>query len=94
MEREAHRGVCDSGLTVLATVLKTVFSDQETLHLRFNDLSGELPAELVNLANLTRLYLDGNQLSGCVPSSLSGRLDMEYSDARMATTASSSSAGA
>ena len=47
-----------------------------------------------NNGRVTELDLEGNQLSGCVPSSLSGRLDMEYSDARMATPASSSSAGA
>ena len=33
-----------------------------------------------NLANLESLGLDGNELSGCVPNSLSGRLDMERSD--------------
>ena len=43
-------------------------------------LSGEIPPELGKLANLIGLFLNGNQLSGCVPSSLSGRLGMEYSD--------------
>ena len=43
----------------------------ETLHLRFNDLSGELSAELVSLSNLPALSLDENLLSGRVPSSLS-----------------------
>ena len=33
-----------------------------------------------NLANLTRLDLSENQLNGCLPSSLSGRLDMDESD--------------
>ena len=43
-------------------------------------MSGEIPTELGSLSNLIGLYLFDNQLSGCVPSSLSGRLDMEYSD--------------
>ena len=43
-------------------------------------MSGEIPPELGNLANLERLQLEGNQLNGCVPSSLSGRLDMDESD--------------
>ena len=40
------------------------------LDLSFNDLSGEIPAELGSLSNLTELLLYGNELSGCVPSSL------------------------
>ena len=51
-----------------------------TLFLNHNQLSGEIPPELGDFANLTRLYLGENQLSGCVPGSLSGQLDMEYSD--------------
>ena len=43
-------------------------------------MSGEIPPELGDLANLERLQLEGNQLNGCVPSSLSGRLDMDESD--------------
>ena len=50
------------------------------LNLRWNQLSGEIPAELDNLANLERLRLDGNELSGCVPSSLSGQLNMDDSN--------------
>ena len=50
------------------------------LSLLGNQLSGEIPPELGNLPNLKYLYLDQNQLSGCVPSSLSGRLAMEISD--------------
>ena len=33
-----------------------------------------------NLANLARLYLNGNQLTGCVPASLQDQLDMDNSD--------------
>ena len=50
------------------------------LDLQENQLSGELPPELGNLANLTRLYLHENQLSGCIPGSLQDRLDMSDSD--------------
>ena len=38
-----------------------------------NQLSGEIPAELGSLSNQTWLILSGNQLSGCVPSSLEDR---------------------
>ena len=38
-----------------------------------NQLSGEIPPELGNLAKLTRLILSGNQLNGCVPASLQGK---------------------
>ena len=41
-------------------------------------MSGEIPPELGNLASLEILDLSDNQLSGCVPSSLSGQVDMEY----------------
>ena len=43
-------------------------------------LTGEIPPELGNLSNLTRLDLSFNQLTGCVPSGLSGRLDMDNSN--------------
>ena len=33
-------------------------------------MTGEIPTELGNLANLTVLRLAGNQLTGCVPASL------------------------
>ena len=35
-----------------------------------NDLSGAIPAELGNLANLETLFLDGNDLSGAIPAEL------------------------
>ena len=38
-----------------------------------NQMSEEIPPELGNLANLTRLSLSDNQLSGCVPSMRNGR---------------------
>ena len=39
-----------------------------------------MPPELGDLADLTSLGLGGNQLSGCVPSSLSGHLDTDFTD--------------
>ena len=50
------------------------------LVLSSNQLSGEIPPELGNLADLTGLTLNGNLLSGCVPSSLLARLNMDYSN--------------
>ena len=40
------------------------------LHLQSNLLNGEIPSELGNLTNLTRLLLGGNQLTGEIPSQL------------------------
>ena len=40
------------------------------LRLRNNTLSGEIPAELGSLSNLTALYLNGNELSGKIPAEL------------------------
>ena len=50
------------------------------LDLRDNQLNGDIPPELGKLADLTDLTLDGNLLSGCVPSSLLARLNMDYSN--------------
>ena len=50
------------------------------LSLSFNDSSGEIPLELGSLAYLEVLDLADNQLSGCVPSNLPGRLFRQYSD--------------
>ena len=49
------------------------------LNLSENQLSGEILSELGNLASLTWMDLAGNQLIGCVPSRLSGRLAMHNS---------------
>ena len=40
------------------------------LELDYGQLSGEIPPELGNLANLESLWLRGNELSGCAPASL------------------------
>ncbi len=40
------------------------------LDLDFNGLSGPIPPEPGNLANLEVLYLGGNELSGCIPAGL------------------------
>ena len=45
-----------------------------------NQLSREIPPELGNLENLKVLYLADNQLRGCVPSTLLGRLNIVFSD--------------
>ena len=42
----------------------------KALNLSKNQLSGEIPAELGNLANLTSLSLKSNQLSGSIPPEL------------------------
>ena len=42
------------------------------LNLWSNQLSGEIPPELGNLANLQQLLIHENRLSGCVPISLRG----------------------
>ena len=53
----------------------------EELYLWDNRLSGEIPVELGNLSNLKGLGIGGNEfLSGCVPTSLKGQLDMSRSD--------------
>ena len=46
----------------------------EYLDLSYNGLDGEIPAELGNLVNLEQIYLSGNQLTGCVPTSLYDQL--------------------
>ena len=49
----------------------TSINDRVTmLNLRFNDLSGEVPAALGDLSNLRGLYLGNNNLSGEIPSAL------------------------
>ena len=40
---------------------------------------GEIPAELGSLSNLVALDLNGNDLSGCVPSSLEDPLNLDFS---------------
>ena len=42
----------------------------EWLDLHFNQLTGEIPAELGSLTNLEWLYLDNNQLTGEIPAEL------------------------
>ena len=40
------------------------------LEVKGNQLTGEIPAELGDLANLTELWLASNQLTGCIPAGL------------------------
>ena len=48
-----------------------------SLDLYDNQLSGEIPPELVGLSNLEWLLLDGNQLSGEIPPELAGLSNLE-----------------
>ena len=48
------------------------------LNLLDNQLSGEIPPELGNLANLVELYLSGNQLSGEIPPELGGLSNLAW----------------
>ena len=48
-----------------------------SLFLGDHQLSGEIPAELGNLANLETLGLDGNQLSGEIPAELGNLANLE-----------------
>ena len=50
------------------------------LQLNANKLSGEILGELGNLSNLQWLFVQGNQLSGCVPVNLRDQLDLNESD--------------
>ena len=47
------------------------------LWLHGNQLSGEIPPELGNLANLTQMALSGSELSGAIPSELSTLSNLE-----------------
>ena len=48
------------------------------LDLYGNELTGEIPAELGNLANLEQLDLFGNQLSGEIPPELGNLADLAF----------------
>ena len=48
------------------------------LYLSYNQLTGNIPAELGNLTNLQELYLDGNQLSGSIPADLGNLIYLEF----------------
>ena len=56
--------------------------DERVTYLRLgqNALSGEIPPEVGNLTNLEVLNLRNEDLSGCVPGALQGRLIMHLSD--------------
>jgi Leucine-rich repeat (LRR) protein len=45
----------------------SAMSNLSSLNLRINELSGEIPASLNSLTQLTALLLDNNQLSGVIP---------------------------
>ena len=49
-----------------------------TLDLRSNQLSGSIPDELGNMANLEYLYLMGNQLTGSIPVELGNLISLQY----------------
>ena len=48
------------------------------LGLNNNQLSGPIPSQLGNLANLEELFLDINQLSGSIPSELGNLANLEF----------------
>ena len=48
------------------------------LSLSFNQLTGEIPAELGGLTNLTHLYLSFNQLTGAIPAELGGLSNLTH----------------
>ena len=50
------------------------------LSLNFIQLSGEIPAELGNLANLELLELEGNRLTGEIPAELGNLANLRYLD--------------
>ena len=57
----------------------TTDSDGRVTHLdlRHNQLTGEIPAELGNLSNLTELFLNSNQLTGSIPAELGSLTNLE-----------------
>ncbi|KAF3568114.1 hypothetical protein DY000_02012451 [Brassica cretica] len=58
----------------------TRLSSLKILSLRNNQLTGELPPDLINLKNLTRLYLQHNRLSGPLPETLSELKNLKVLD--------------
>ena len=50
------------------------------LYISFDRLSGEIPAEMANLAHLEYLNLNGNQLSGMIPIELGKMPNLLYLD--------------
>ena len=60
-----HAVACDSGHVT-------------SLDLTFNQLSGNIPAELGDLTSLTWLTLDGNELSGDIPAELGNLSNLRY----------------
>ena len=43
----------------------------------YNQLTGGIPAELGNLANLQHLYLSGNELTGAIPAELGNLANLQ-----------------
>ena len=56
------------------------------LDLSFNQLSGEIPAELANLAHLEDLDLSSNQLGGEIPAELGNLPNLAFLDLKVATS--------
>jgi Leucine-rich repeat (LRR) protein len=88
--RQNHRNVCfthsltlsdfkSRGLSGSITDSIGIYLDALTsINLSGNQLSGQIPSNIVNLDNLQSLYLNDNMLSGSIPASISNLISLNY----------------
>ena len=55
------------------------------IFLQDNHLSGAIPAEFEDLANLTHLYLEGNSFTGCIHAELQETSNHDLENLSLAT---------